>query len=125
MINRKSKEWQKQNNIYGEVHLRYFSYYFYFANVNYFLLVTRNLDEPIFRASRRERETRRPEYIKLLSYSTKRQIYDEIFCSFRSLQLLDPGLGPSLFGRDLTLVGYESGLGFGSLASGSSSPKWE
>jgi len=38
--------------------------------------------------------------------------------------LLDPGLGPSLFGRDLTL-GYESGLGFGSLASGSSSPKWE
>ena len=63
-------------------------------------------------------------YIKLLSYSTKRQIYDEIFCSFRSLQLLDPGLGPSLFGRDLTL-GYESGLGFGSLACGSSSPKWE
>ena len=58
--------------------------------------------------------------IKLLSYSTKRQIYDEIFCSFWSFQLLDPGLGPSLFGRDLTL-GYESGLGFGSLAGGSSS----
>jgi len=38
--------------------------------------------------------------------------------------LLDPGLGPSLVGRDLTL-GYESGLGFGSLACGSSSPKWE
>jgi len=63
-------------------------------------------------------------YIKLLSYLTKRQIYDEIFCSFRSNKLLDPGLGPSLFGRDLTL-GYESGLGFGSLACGSSSPKWE
>ena len=42
-------------------------------------------------------------YIKLLSYLTKRQIYDEIFCSFRSDKLLDPGLGPSLFGRDLTL----------------------
>jgi len=29
-----------------------------------------------------------------------------------------------LFGRDLTL-GYEFGLGFGSLASGSSSSKWD
>ena len=60
----------------------------------------------------------------MLSYSTKRQIYDEIFCSFWSLQLLDPVLGSSSFGRDLTL-GYESGLGFGRLACGSSSPKWE
>jgi len=40
--------------------------------------------------------------------------------------LLDPGLGPSLVGRDLTL-GYKSaGLAFGSLgACGSSSPKWK
>jgi len=51
--------------------------------------------------------------------------------SFQSFQLLDPGLGPSLVGRVLTL-GYESGLGFGKNRGGVlllwwifSSLKWE
>ena len=38
-----------------------------------------------------------------LDAGAKLRNYFRIFCSFRSLQLLDPGLGPSLFGRDLTL----------------------